>query len=133
MAPNRSSVMPGRASTRSRCTSAGADTTATASQRFSPPEDQVLVRVGRRGDETTWSVTDHGPGIPASDQPRLFERFFVGRNDRTGPRDGVGLGLPTALAIAQAHGGTIEVESRVGEGSRFTLVVPTAGPEEDEP
>ena len=44
----------------------------------------------------------------------------------------MGLGLPTALAIAQAHGGTIEVASRVGEGSSFTLVVPTAGPE-DEP
>jgi signal transduction histidine kinase len=102
-------------------------------QRFSPSDDEIVVRVERRGDDTAWSVTDRGPGIPASDLPRLFERFFVGRNDRSGPRDGVGLGLPTALAIAQAHGGTIEVDTRVGEGSRFTLVVPTSGPEEDEP
>ena len=57
----------------------------------------------------------------------------MGRNDRSGPRDGVGLGLPTSLAIAQAHGGTIEVDSIVGQGSRFALVVPTSGPEEDEP
>ncbi|HET7521560.1 MAG TPA: ATP-binding protein, partial [Candidatus Limnocylindria bacterium] len=44
--------------------------------------------------------------------------------DRSGPQGGVGLGLPTALAIAQAHGGSIGVESRPGAGSRFTLTVP---------
>jgi signal transduction histidine kinase len=68
-----------------------------------------------------------GPGIPAQDRPKLFERFFVGRGDRNAARDGVGLGLPTALAIAQAHAGTIEVESEVGRGSSFTLVVPATG------
>ena len=67
--------------------------------------------------QTAWVVEDDGPGIPEADRARLFERFFVGRNDQTGPRDGVGLGLPTALAIAQAHGGTIEVDSTVGRGS----------------
>ena len=83
------------------------------------------VAVSRRADGTTrWSVTDDGPGISLEDQARLFERFFVGRNDRHGAHEGVGLGLPTALAIAQAHGGTIEVRSRPGEGSCFTLVVP---------
>ena len=102
-------------------------------QRYSPPGGVVRLRVERRGAQTAWIVEDDGPGIPEADRARLFERFFVGRNDRTGPRDGVGLGLPTALAIAQAHGGTIEVDSAVGQGSRFALVVPTAGPEEDEP
>ena len=102
-------------------------------QRFTPADGVIHIRVERRGDRTAWVVDDLGPGIPDADQPRLFERFFVGRNDRSGPQDGVGLGLPTALAIAQAHGGTIEVSSTVGEGSRFTLVVPTSGPEEDEP
>ncbi len=100
--------------------------------RFSDDGAVVRVRLGRRGDMTAWSVEDDGPGIPDADRARLFERFFVGRNDRSGPREGVGLGLPTALAIAQAHGGTIEVASAVGAGSTFTLVVPTAGPE-DEP
>jgi signal transduction histidine kinase len=105
-------------------------------QRFSPDGATVRVRIERRGDLTAWVVEDDGPGIPEADQARLFERFFVGRNDRSGPREGVGLGLPTALAIAQAHGGTIEVESEVGAGSTFALVVPTAGPagaEGDEP
>jgi signal transduction histidine kinase len=101
-------------------------------ERFSPEGATIGVEVERRGDRVAWSVRDDGPGIPKADQARLFERFFVGRSDRSGPREGVGLGLPTALAIAQAHGGTIEVESVVGAGSTFALVVPVAGPE-DEP
>ncbi len=101
-------------------------------QRFAPDGGTVMVSVEEHGLLTAWGVSDDGPGISELDQGRLFERFFVGRNDRSGPRDGVGLGLPTALAIAQAHGGTIEVRSALGHGSTFTLVVPTAGPE-DEP
>jgi signal transduction histidine kinase len=89
---------------------------------------RVEVSVERRGDGTAWAVLDDGPGIPPEHRARLFERFFVGRSDRTGRREGVGLGLPTALAIAQAHGGTIEVDSAPGAGSTFTLVVPTDGP-----
>lgn len=100
-------------------------------QRFAPDGGSVVVSVEEHGLMTSWSVTDDGPGISEEDQARLFERFFVGRTDRAGPREGVGLGLPTALAIAQAHGGTIEVRSELGRGSRFTLVVPTAGPEDE--
>jgi signal transduction histidine kinase len=97
-------------------------------QRFTPDGGRISVSVG--GDEASvrWAVTDEGPGIPAEDQPRLFERFFVGGSQRNDRREGVGLGLPTALAIAQAHGGTIEVDSRPGGGSTFALVVPTEGP-----
>ena len=74
-----------------------------------------------------WTVEDQGQGIPDSDRERLFERFFVGRTDRSGAREGVGLGLPIALAIAQAHEGRIDVESEVDRGSRFTLSVPADG------
>jgi signal transduction histidine kinase len=97
-------------------------------QKFAPDGGTVTVRVDEHRDDTSWSVTDAGPGIPPEDQERLFERFFVGRNDRSGPHEGVGLGLPTALAIAQAHDGTIEVDSAPGRGSTFSLVVPTNGP-----
>jgi signal transduction histidine kinase len=100
-------------------------------QRFAPDGGRVDVRVRDDGDAVRWSVTDDGPGIPAADQARLFERFFVGRNDRNAAGEGVGLGLPTALAIAQAHGGTIEVQSTPGGGSTFGLVVPLSGPPED--
>ncbi len=75
-------------------------------------------------------MIDDGPGIAVDDQARLFERFFVGRQDQHTATEGVGLGLPTALAIAQAHGGTIEVDSHPGQGSTFTLVVPADGPPE---
>jgi signal transduction histidine kinase len=93
-------------------------------QKFSPSGHDVTI--GVRGDRdpsrVRWTVTDEGPGIASDEQARLFERFFVGSSDRSG-RGGAGIGLPTALAIAQAHGGTIEVESELGRGSTFHLVV----------
>jgi signal transduction histidine kinase len=105
-------------------------------QKFSPTGAEVAVSVASRAGMVRWQVVDRGPGIADADQARLFERFFVGRGDRSSAREGVGLGLPTALAIAQAHGGTIEVDREVGRGSSFTLVVPADGPgdpEEREP
>ena len=93
-------------------------------QKFSPSGRDVTI--GVRGDlkprRVRWTVTDEGPGIAPDDQVRLFERFFVGSSDRSGG-GGAGIGLPTALAIAQAHGGTIEVDSELGRGSTFHLVV----------
>ena len=66
--------------------------------------------------------------VPALLIDGVSKRFVVGRRDPDAPQQSVGLGLPRALAIAQAHGGTIEVRSRPGEGSTFTLAVPVAGP-----
>ena len=101
-------------------------------QKFSPAGANVAVSVESRDELVRWRVEDRGPGIAEADQARLFERFFVGRGDRSRAREGVGLGLPTALAIAQAHGGTIDVDSELGRGSTFTLVVPVHGPGEPE-
>ena len=99
--------------------------------KFSPDAGRVIVRVRHAAPgDVSWTVVDAGPGIAATDQVRLFERFFVGGQDQHSAGEGVGLGLPTALAIAQAHGGTIEVESSPGHGSTFTLVVPADGPPE---
>jgi signal transduction histidine kinase len=100
--------------------------------KYSPVGCRILVRVQAAGSVVIWAVRDDGPGIPPDEQPHLFERFFVGRNDRAGATRGVGLGLPTALAIAQAHGGRIDVVSVPGEGSLFSLVVPTDGPPDDD-
>jgi signal transduction histidine kinase len=93
-------------------------------QKFSPSGAEVVIRVAAHDGGVRWTVVDHGPGISAEEQARLFERFFVGTSDRQGAGGGAGIGLPTALAIAQAHGGTIEVESAIGAGSTFHLVVP---------
>lgn len=101
-------------------------------QRFTPDAGDITLEVISSGDDVRWRVTDNGPGITPEDQRQLFERFFVGHADRAGEHQGVGLGLPTALAIAQAHGGTIEVESRPGAGSTFTLVVPANGPAQED-
>jgi len=101
-------------------------------QKFAPDQGHIAVSVRRLPrDRISWAVTDDGPGISAPDRRRLFERFFVGARDTRGARDGVGLGLPRAQAIAQAHGGTIEVASRLGRGSTFKLIVPITGPGDD--
>ena len=78
------------------------------------------------------AVTDDGPGIPVEDQAHLFERFYVGRDRPNQAQEGVGLGLPRALAIAEAHGGTIDVQSDAGRGSTFSLIIPACGPPEEQ-
>jgi signal transduction histidine kinase len=101
-------------------------------QHFAPEGGHITVRLHRpAAGMIRWSVTDDGPGIPLEDQAHLFERFYVGTRDPSVPHEGVGLGLPRALAIAQAHGGTIDVESRPGHGSTFSLIVPRGGPPEE--
>jgi two-component system, OmpR family, phosphate regulon sensor histidine kinase PhoR len=100
-------------------------------QRFSPAGGTIHISLGEERNVVRWSVRDEGPGIPAEDQPRLFERFFVGPADRHARGEGIGLGLPTALAIAQAHGGAVEVDSVPGTGSTFHLAVPLDGPPEE--
>ena len=72
-------------------------------------------------------MTDEGPGIPVDEQPHLFERFFVGQNDRKGA-GGVGLGLPTASRSPRRTAAAIDVTSVPGYGSVFSIVVPAEGP-----
>jgi signal transduction histidine kinase len=94
-------------------------------QKFSPPGATVEIEVSDDAASVRWTVRDQGPGIGVEEQERLFERFFVGASDaQHAAGRGAGIGLPTALAIAQAHGGTIQVDSELGRGSTFHLVVP---------
>jgi len=67
-------------------------------------------------------VSDNGIGIAVEDQQRVFDRFF--RSDQSRSQSGAGLGLSLAQAIAQAHGGTISLESTPGKGSVFTVTLP---------
>jgi two-component system sensor histidine kinase KdpD len=69
------------------------------------------------------SVTDHGPGIPEEELPLLFEKFYRGKQTRKGVA-GTGMGLAIAKAIVAAHGGTIDVASRPGDGSTFSFELP---------
>ena len=86
---------------------------------------QVAVDVRRHRGRVQIAVRDTGPGIPAQEQERIFDRFY--RLDRARDRaaGGAGLGLSIARRYAQALGGWIELESTVGRGSRFTLILPT--------
>jgi two-component system OmpR family sensor kinase len=73
-------------------------------------------------------VRDTGPGVPEHDQARIFERFV--RLDRSPSGEGTGLGLAITQAVAEAHGGRVELDSRPGEGARFTVTIPTEPPQE---
>lgn len=86
-------------------------------------EGQIDVTVGIRGDQAFVGVKDRGPGIPFEEQKSIFDRFGQGRAARKG--QGLGLGLFLAQRIAEAHGGTIELKSAPGQGSTFTLLLPT--------
>ena len=73
------------------------------------------------------SVADRGPGIPAADLPRIFERFYRVDKARSRDQGGTGLGLAIVRHVVIAHGGLVEAESFEGEGSRFTMLLPADG------
>ncbi len=89
--------------------------------KYTPPGSQIDVRAAREGGTLVVDVGDRGPGIPSGDEERVFERFQRGAH--TGVR-GVGLGLPIARAIAQAHAGRLVAANRPGGGAVFRLTLP---------
>jgi signal transduction histidine kinase len=86
----------------------------------SPVEAEIVVRVESSG---VLGVVDQGPGISHDDRERVFERFWRGKNAKTG---GAGLGLAIVLAIMKAHGGNVTVTDNPGGGAVFSLVFPCA-------
>ena len=92
--------------------------------KFSDPGDEVEVTAHAGRDEVIVSVHDEGIGVPQADLERIFERFYKVDRVRPRGRGGTGLGLAIARQIAESHGGRIWVESREGEGSTFSFVIP---------
>jgi hypothetical protein len=90
--------------------------------KFSLAGGTVEVEVRERGGELAVAVTDEGPGVPAEDLKRVFERFYRSGQAR-GRVAGVGLGLPIARRIAEAHGGRIDAENVDGRGARFVAAI----------
>jgi two-component system phosphate regulon sensor histidine kinase PhoR len=90
--------------------------------KFTSPGGHIRIGVRQDGKTTVIDVQDTGVGIPAAEQARLFERFY--KSDKARRSDGTGLGLAIVKHIVQAHGGTISVESAVGEGTTFQIVLP---------
>ena len=90
------------------------------------PDDRVWIGTALDRDEARLWVRDEGPGIPVADQRRVFERFARATGSRR-RSEGAGLGLAIVRAIAEAHGGRVELVSRPGAGATFTVVVPLRG------
>ena len=90
--------------------------------KYTPSGGRVDVDVRRAGEAAVLHVRDTGPGIPADELPRIFDRLFRGDTSRT--ERGLGLGLSLVKAIVEAHGGTVEVSSEPAKGSTFTVRLP---------
>jgi two-component system phosphate regulon sensor histidine kinase PhoR len=83
-----------------------------------------LVALEQQDSQLACRVSDTGMGMSSEDQVDVFTKFFRTSNVRRTTIPGVGLGLPISKAIVEAHGGTIEVQSSLGEGTTFTFRVP---------
>lgn len=95
--------------------------------KFSDPGQAVVIRAFREGETLTIGVVDWGPGIATEDLSRIAEPFY--RSTRHADVPGTGLGLAIAKQMAELHGGRLRVESELGQGSTFTLVLPCKQPE----
>jgi signal transduction histidine kinase len=94
--------------------------------KYTPSGGRVDISLSERLDSVTFTVRDSGIGIAAADLPYIFERFWRADRvrSRASERGGFGLGLAISQYIAQAHGGTLTAESRLGRGSVFTVTLP---------
>lgn len=94
--------------------------------RYGREDGNILISLKRYDDNAVMCIADNGAGIEADKLDKIFNRFY--REDRVRNSNdsnyGLGLGLPTALAVARLHGGNLTVESTVGEGSTFIFTIP---------
>lgn len=98
---------------------------------YTPKGGEIVVGLGKVTDRAQLTVTDNGPGIPPEDLPHIFERFYRGEKSRTRQKDGKGFGLGLSIAywIVRNHGGRIEVDSKMGQGTTFCVWLPLAADE----
>jgi len=85
---------------------------------------EVRIEVEAEGDSYKFSVRDTGPGIDEADQAKIFQEFQQVDNSITKVKGGAGLGLAIAKRIVEMHGGRIWIESRLGQGAKFSFMVP---------
>lgn len=90
--------------------------------KYSPEGSAVEFTARREGSDVVFQVIDHGIGIPAEDQPRLFEAFH--RCSNVGEIPGTGLGLVIVKRCVELHGGMLHIDSKVNHGSTFTVRIP---------
>ncbi|MGB8294350.1 MAG: ATP-binding protein [Polyangia bacterium] len=94
--------------------------------KYCPEGAAIVVEAEDLGGRLRVSVSDNGPGIEARHLPRLFERFYRCDPGRSRAMGGTGLGLSIVKHLVEAMGGTVQVESTPGQGTRFSFTIPTA-------
>jgi signal transduction histidine kinase len=98
--------------------------------KYTPDKGRVTIRTSSQPDYLIFAVEDSGIGIPTEDLPRLFEKFYRGKQREARAQHGSGLGLAIVHSIAESHGGRVWVDSTVGKGSTFYLQIPISQPTE---
>jgi two-component system, OmpR family, phosphate regulon sensor histidine kinase PhoR len=96
--------------------------------RYTAAKGTVCVRLEAAESRAVIQVSDTGQGIPASELSRVFERFYRVDKARARQTGGTGLGLAIVRHVAEAHGGTVRVDSELARGTTFTVTLPVAGP-----
>jgi heavy metal sensor kinase len=94
--------------------------------RLAPVDSRIRLAVGSERDLAWIAVSDEGPGIAPEHQPKVFDRFWRADKGRSRADGGTGLGLSIVRQIAETHGGDVQLQSRVGVGSTFTIWLPVA-------
>jgi signal transduction histidine kinase len=98
--------------------------------KYTPENQRVTIRTETQPDNLIFVVEDSGIGIAADDLPRLFEKFYRGKQREARAQHGSGLGLAIVQSIATNHGGRVWVNSEIGKGSTFHLQIPLSQPKE---
>ena len=98
----------------------------TNAYKYGGEQPKIAIAVASREKEVRIAVTDNGPGIEQSEHKRIFEKFYRVDDRLSREREGSGLGLAIVQHVMRAHRGHVEVESEIGKGSTFTLVLPLA-------
>jgi heavy metal sensor kinase len=96
--------------------------------KYSPVGETIVVEIETAANQVVVMIQDHGPGIPAKDQARVFDRFYRVDKARWRESGGAGLGLAIAKWAVEAHGGHITLASAAGEGCTFRVSLPAANP-----
>jgi histidine kinase len=100
--------------------------------KFTPLNGRVRIAVEKTDPEwVQCSVTDTGPGIPAAEAAKIFDKFYQVEPSNKQKTKGTGLGLTIAKALVEMHGGRIWIESEMGRGSVFSFTLPAKQPLED--
>ena len=94
--------------------------------KYTGEDKRIRVRARRAGRNVAIEVEDNGPGVRPHERKRIFERFYRADDLLSRQTEGTGLGLAIAKRIVELHGGRIELDSRVGQGSTFRVILPAA-------